>query len=469
MWEAIKDKLGEQFGRSGVTPLLPRTGKYATASFWLHWLKRQPNDTAQETVTSIGGILAPLHENVSNERAVGNYAIFQDIIVLADALATLMGKKRGGKVITEPANVFLYEKSHPGDIKAKKKKVRAELKKLRAEASTRPEVLQALENRKNMWDSLRDEYTAAFDALGINVQDKLVREEYFRHQIVQYRETFMQEQLKSGYGKIKANIHRGFLRQRKGSPLPYYTDYLSVETETVAKMRQDIKLVNVLEIIMKEHDKGTALRGLANEEEGIKYGQEDKFKRWLKDNHPDMALWKPSDVSHFYLATTITESIAAQIHAGTVSSVNINKTNLGKRLVLGGSGKSWVIDKRVAAQLDNFVIPNKRGAGAPIHAATVKIKQWYLQAPHRIPKYNFRNAFGDSDAVIAGNPATRKEVIEATKELFKHLRTGEASPELKKWMFLGGFGTTMSAQELGQVKQLKEFMLSPTFCSSLVA
>ena len=53
-------------------------------------------------------------------------------------------------------------------------------------ANANPKVQKALADRKELWDSIKSEYINTMDQIGFNVEDRFTKEDYFRHQVLEY-------------------------------------------------------------------------------------------------------------------------------------------------------------------------------------------------------------------------------------------------------------------------------------------
>src|SRR5690606_27953454 len=88
--------------------------------------------------------------------------------------------------------------------------------------STNPKVQEAVETRRRAWEDIKAEYSKAMTAIGFNVDGRLDRDYYYRHQVLEYAN--LKYRTPGGTGaKLRTPTGRGFLRQREGSTLDINT------------------------------------------------------------------------------------------------------------------------------------------------------------------------------------------------------------------------------------------------------
>ena len=102
--------------------------------------------------------------------------------------------------------------------------------------------------------------------------------------------------------------------------------------------------------------------------------------------------------------------------------------------------KLWVIPKEVADTLKAFGAAKQPASFKKfLRKITKGWKIWQLFSPVQTIKYNLRNATGDLDAVIAGNPRSLKYIGQATGELINSMFRGKAAEgELEEYLIRGG-------------------------------
>ena len=363
-----------------------------------------------------------------------------------------------------------------------------------------PKVLEALNKRKAAWNSLRKDYTKAMKNVGLNVEDRLKNEAYFRHQILEY----VNAKGLFGTGKrLRTPTGRGFLKQRKGSTLDINTDYLQAESEVVAQMLHDIKIAKAIKAIdnlysirgkikakyiqklesllpevkyskeqllfgMQENDipqvayENTLkkkLKELGGEGFLRKRGLED-WRQLIKREYPEYDLWQPREGNIFFMVDSIPAKMAEELTAGKLEQIGITAKDLQKMLAVGGRRKELVLKKEIIETLNNLSIQPSHNVVSQLNKKILRgWKVWTLISPRRYAKYNLRNLSGDADAVFVGNPSAFKEMPAAINDLWQHFAKKEKmTPELRMWFDRGGFESTLQAQEMGEINNLKIFL-----------
>jgi hypothetical protein len=331
-----------------------------------------------------------------------------------------------------------------------KDSLNAENVRLNGEIAKTPGIQASIARRKAAWDNLKNEYSQAMKdpAVGFNVEDRLTKEDYFRHQVLEHARA------RSVYGtgkKLQTPAQRGFLKQRHGSEMDINTDYLQAETEVMAQMRYDIEVAKTMKRI---HDSS------AIEDRVLADAKAKGVKDWREAIPEGYTTWQPREGNVFYLSKSIPERIAEQILDGTLDDMGIVADNIKKSMSIGAKRKEWVVPNEVAATLDGML--KNRPEPAALHRGLRKIqrgwKQWILGSPRRAFKYNVRNMSGDAEATFVGNMSGFKKTPRAMAEVYDlYLTDKPMSPEMNKFFKRGGLETTLQAQELGEIKNLRQF------------
>lgn len=363
-----------------------------------------------------------------------------------------------------------------------------------------PKVTEAIKQRTQIWNNLREEYSSAMKKIGFNVEDKLKNEAYFRHQVLEY----INAQGLFGTGRrLKTPTARGFLRKRKGSTLDISTNYLQVESEVVAQMLHDIRVAKTLKnienkysihkmikasylnrleallpkvkyskeqlifemqqnnipMVAYENTLKKKLRELGGEDFLRKRGLED-WRQIVKREYPDYDLWQPREGNVFFMSDSVPAKLAEELSTGALEQIGITAKDLQKMLSVGGRRKELVLKNEIIDTLNNLSIQSSQNS---ISQASKRLlrgwKIWTLISPRRYAKYNIRNLSGDADALFVGNPSAFKEIPTAIQDLWTHYAKKETmSSELKMWFNRGGFESTLQAQEIGEINNLKIFL-----------
>jgi hypothetical protein len=89
--------------------------------------------------------------------------------------------------------------------------IRKELLKIDDTITQHADVAEALTKRQDYWGRLKDDYVQAMKDIDIDVSSKFTRENYFRHQVLDYAQN---PTLKGTGNALKApSTTRGFLKQ----------------------------------------------------------------------------------------------------------------------------------------------------------------------------------------------------------------------------------------------------------------
>jgi hypothetical protein len=113
-------------------------------------------------------------------------------------------------------------------------------------------VQAALKKRRGIWKELKKQYIALNQALGFHVEGRFERENYYRHQVIQY----MTKDKDKGAGRRNLGISagRGWLKERRGSTLAVNTDFLAVEYQAMLQMRYDALIAKTLVSMTEQYD-----------------------------------------------------------------------------------------------------------------------------------------------------------------------------------------------------------------------
>ena len=119
------------------------------------------------------------------------------------------------------------------------------------EAAKLPKVQEAIAKRKEAWAEIKDAYIEAQQAVGFNVENRLKKEDYYHHQVLEYAN---KKGLMGSGKKLRVATGRGFLKQRSGSSFDINSDYLQAEFEVMAQMIMDAEVAKTIKIVKDNHD-----------------------------------------------------------------------------------------------------------------------------------------------------------------------------------------------------------------------
>ena len=122
-------------------------------------------------------------------------------------------------------------------------KVADDLENLNAAIERDPAVQAAWQRRQQLWARLKQDYKGSMDAIGFNVDKKLTKQNYFRHQVLEHAR---ERHLKGTGAQVRTPTGRGFLKARAGSSMDINANYIQAEFEVMAQMVYDTQLAKVI-------------------------------------------------------------------------------------------------------------------------------------------------------------------------------------------------------------------------------
>ncbi len=243
-WQRLKEKLEALKVKltRGRLMHLPRTAEFADARFALLRLLRYKSTASAKALRNIKTVIKQLSPK--------EYNIFERYVLLRDLLEEVKAERQLPGYWTPEA-------------------VTRELMRLNAIVDKLPRVKEALAIRKQMWEVIKTEYIQAMKAAGKDVSGKFKKDEYYRHQVLEYAEELARI---TGSGKkVKIPIWRGFLRKRKGKRFDeefgkaqsINTMYVQADFEVMAHMLYDTELAKTLARIKEKYDISKRLKAKA--------------------------------------------------------------------------------------------------------------------------------------------------------------------------------------------------------------
>jgi len=182
--------------------------------------------------------------------------------------------------------------------------------------------------------------------IGFDVSKRLTRQNYFRHQVLEYVNT------KGLFGvgeKLRTPTYRGFLKRRRGSELDISTNYIQAEHEVMAQMLYDIEVAKVIHNIDKNYNIVEKLKHAA-----AKINKEKDREVTWQDLIPEgYTVWAPREGNVFYLADSIPARLAEEI-TRTAIAQEIGSEKIKKVLAMGRGFRQFVIKEEIAKTLDNL-------------------------------------------------------------------------------------------------------------------
>ncbi len=189
-------------------------------------------------------------------------------------------------------------------------------------------------------------------------------------------------------------------------------------------------------------------------------GKDFKTYEDLLRNRPELAAWQPRPGNVFYRATTIPEKIAEQLMLGVIQSADITAEDLKQATVIGPQRSPMILPVEMVRQLEASEKGKPSGALAELSRDALGAwKVWTLLNPKRMLAYSVRNLTGDIDPLIAGAPGALAHTSRAIGELQDYFGTTrlQMSPDLRKARDLGVIGSSLTASEIPDIKDLPVF------------
>lgn len=252
--QAFWHKMRRQFGR-GSLEFLPRTEEFGEARSAAQAWRRAPDNAINKAEELLARTVKGLTEN--------DYQLFSRSVLMRDLTAT------------EGALPFGFTTDTAKSYR----------EKLDVEVEKNAKVRAALEFRKNWWNAVREDAIDAYGAVGVDMRERLNREDYFRHQVLVYMQA--KERIKAGLeykgpiSKAKVPLNRGYLKAREGSTLDINANYLEAEMEVATQMIADTERLRALRRIQKQYDIREKLK---NEAKAAGLPPSD-WERFVPDTH----------------------------------------------------------------------------------------------------------------------------------------------------------------------------------------
>ena len=329
----------------------------------------------------------------------------------------------------------------------------------RLDASLPPHVTEAVATRKRVMNAVRDDLVKAHKDIGSDIAERMSKEDYFRHQVLEYAQA--EDLLRAGK-KVKSPTSRGYLKERKGSELDINADYLQAENEVMAHMLHDTQIAKFIKFVDSKYN----IQPRLSQEAKIAT-RNGKPATWQDLIPEGYTTWQPREGNVFYMTNSLPESVAEKLRQAImkdggfspkdVETLSAELNEIRKVPVIGGPRKQFVIKQELADQLNKM--PKVEG---PIVKASREVqnvwKIWQLVSPRRFFKYNTRNLTGDLDATFVGNPSALRQTPQAIEELWRVYK-GDApmTPEMKTWFERGGMQSNVQVQEIGDLNKLEMF------------
>ena len=431
--QEFTERLFHQMTR--IYPDLPRGRQYAEAHEALRWLGAQHEVQARKALETLRDITEGLDAD--------SFALFSRQVIMDDLMATLKKQQEQKQKVRLPFGFDEHTLAH-------------EHARLSEMTNGHPAVQASLGRRKAIWEDLRRKYIENMSLVAFDVADRLTREDYFRHLILDYADA--QQSIAAGNRKLQVNIHRGYLQRRTGYEGDISTDYLGVEYQVMSQMMYDMAVADTLLAIEGNYDIVAQLK-----EQAIVISKKNGYEHvmdWHRLIPEGYTAWAVREGFFNFATYSIPNKLAAEAIAQGLETLNIPVEELKKIQAVGGRFQEYVIPMELAKTLDAVLPAREDSALAQFSRATLRAwKQSVLLMPRRLAKYNLRNTSGDLEVVLRVNPSAVRYIPQAARELLAMFRDSrQATPTLRDWMDRGGTQGTLQAQEMGQVNELAQFV-----------
>lgn len=113
-------------------------------------------------------------------------------------------------------------------------------------------VQLALETRRDVWAEIKANYFKAMGDINFDVTDRLQREDYFRHQVIEFANQRVDS---SGKSSLRTPTSRGFLKGRGGEYAgDINSDYLQAESEVMIQMLYDTERAKSIKLVKDQYN-----------------------------------------------------------------------------------------------------------------------------------------------------------------------------------------------------------------------
>lgn len=208
---------------------LPLGARFAEAKAALLHLQKQKPVRQLDAVNALEGITEKLRPD--------DYDLFTRKVILDDLMEEIEQQK-DAEAVRLPFGLDADQ-------------VRFEHERMTEKIEGRESVAEAIGRRKEMWDTVKAEYIQAMADIGFNVEEKFTRENYFRHQVLEY--AALRAPVGTGQ-RLKSPTGRGFLRQREGSDKDINANYLQAEFEVLSQMLYDQQIARTIKRLARNYD-----------------------------------------------------------------------------------------------------------------------------------------------------------------------------------------------------------------------
>jgi hypothetical protein len=269
--ETIKDKIkreGEEIKRKAGREFehLPRNAQFAELRAALLKFRKQKGIAGDKAIRYIDKITKDLDEY--------EYEVFRYKVIFDDL------KEDAKEGLPLP-----FSNGADG-FKLTEEMIDIELANLAERIKDAPKAGEAIEKRHQVWQELKNDYIASMKKAGFNPEDRLTRENYYHHQVLEYAKLNDIPILTKG--QIKVPTKDKFLRAREGTGYDINTDYLQAEFEVMNQMLYSMEKGELISSVKEHYDISSELKRQAmqlNENKMMEMfremGQDEKYRQTL--------------------------------------------------------------------------------------------------------------------------------------------------------------------------------------------
>lgn len=421
------------------------TDKYPELQFRLTHFQKTPKIAQAKAIEDV--------VKITDGLTPGRFEAFKQKVVLDDMKESLAKWQEKSDLSPESMDDF------KAAFGLSPREIEEQSAKVDSIAAADSDLQTAIAKRKEVWDTVRSDYEQAMQAAGMDVSDRLQRQDYYRHRVMEY----LQDKIRTGAAKLRVPSKAGYLKARsaEAAGLDYSTNYIESEYEVLSHMMADAEKAKLVAFVKNSpeniYEKLKAQAKAETESTG-------KPTTWEDVVPEGYTAWYPREGTIFYLGQTLPEKLAKEIIEKAGEEVGVNKNDLRQALIKGGRYTPVVIPEEIAKTLDNLAPKQGRNWAEAVSSKTLNAwKQWQLISPPRLVKYFFRNRSGDLDSVIAGNPKILSKVKVAMSDLHDYfypmfagdVAQAKMTDSMRDWFERGGFQSTLQAQEISDLKQIK--------------
>jgi hypothetical protein len=327
-----------------------------------------------------------------------------------------------------------------------KAEIAKELPRLEKELQGRPDVVEAMKKRKQIYTALRIDLIAAAKDVGLDYSKLFTNPEYMRHAVIDYLDT-------SGTfgagGKLGVPKH-GWQKKAEGSTRLVNRNVGATDTEVFAQILHDIAHLKAMKVVQDNYN----IEGQV-------------FKSPMEPDYLAMQGYlQTAQIPEGYVEYRMKGLYKGEVNENALQDViqSAIKDEFGLNIAARKSnGKAMIVRKEVAEALDQ--LRAKPTDNAFIRTWDEVNNVWkvvQLFAPHRFAKYSARNVSGDVEAFTRGieksafafiknSPAIAKEIAHSASELYGYYRQGTPPDAVtRQWLDFGGASGIMPYQEISQ-------------------